>query len=278
LIRRCRPHLGTYVEVRIERAAESTQASRAVEAAYRAIERVERLMSFHDPASELSQINAARAGDEIALHPWTVEVLALAKALHHASAGAFDCGVGRRLVEWSMLPRHLAARSQHALSDSSLAHMELLPGERIRIRRPICLDLGGIAKGYAVDKAVEELTAHGVASGVVNAGGDLRVLGVAAQPIHVRRPDDWRELAYLGALADGAVATSASYFSRRYQGRRWRCALVDMRTGAPIMKPSSYSVIAPTCAIADGLTKVVAADGDAASACLDRFDARAVVL
>ena len=74
---------------------------------------------------------------------------------------------------------------------------------------PLTLDLGGIAKGFAVDKAVEALKQCGATSGYVNAGGDLRVFGDVSQSIQIRNPGNSSELMSLGSLANGAIATSS---------------------------------------------------------------------
>ena len=277
-VRRCRPLLGTYVEMAVGAGLQGAAAARAMEDAFEAVARVARLMSFHDPRSELSRLNAAAAGSELTLDPWTFELLEIAQGLRAATRGSFDCGVGARLVRWRLLPRHPGAASAAGVRDSSLARVELLEAHRVRIARPVCLDLGGIAKGFAVDKAVEAMAAAGVAEAVVNAGGDLRVLGPRPQPIHVRRPCAPQTLAYLGDLADGAAATSATYPAFWPGVQTARGALVDPRRGRAVTQPRSFTVIAPACAVADGLTKALAVDGALDAACLRRYGAQAVVV
>ena len=149
----------------------------------------------------------------------------------------------------------------------------------MRFRRPLILDFGGIAKGYAVDCAIAALRSHGVESGQVNAGGDLRVFGPRAQPIHVRTGGPQGILLPLVEIADGAVATSAyGGDRRRIAGRRWATPLIDPRAGLPMMSTRTVSVIAPTCMLADALTKVVALRGRAAARVLRDYGASATVL
>jgi thiamine biosynthesis lipoprotein len=127
------------------------------------------------------------------------------------------------------------------------------------------LDLGGIAKGFAVDQAVRSLKRAGVAWGLVNAGGDLRAFGSRAWPIHVRHPAAPGQLIAVGTLREGAVATSAPYFSERMQGGQPTSALFDPTTERSIVAPISATVFARTCLFADALTKAVLL-GDASPA------------
>jgi thiamine biosynthesis lipoprotein len=133
------------------------------------------------------------------------------------------------------------------------------------------IDLGGIAKGYAVDLAVESLLRAGVDSGCVNAGGDLRVFGALRMPVAIRSPRDPGAAASVLQLEDCALATSGSYISSREVDGRTVSALVDARDGTPLVAARSASVCAPRCVLADALAKVVLATGDlhhpALSAC-----------
>lgn len=108
-------------------------------------------------------------------------------------------------------------------------------------------DLGGIAKGFAVDRATDALRERGVKNAIINAGGDLRVLGDMPHSVHVRHPGAPSKLVCIGELADGALATSSPYCSRQRIGVRDTevCALVDSRSRAPLTEPRSYTVIAP---------------------------------
>jgi thiamine biosynthesis lipoprotein len=148
----------------------------------------------------------------------------------------------------------------------------------VRYARPLCVDLGGIAKGYAVDVAIAALRAHAVTSARVNAGGDLRVIGPEAEPVHVRTGGPNGVLMPLASVVDGAVATSAFAGARRRVAGRWITPLIDPRPGLPVMSTRTVSVIAPTCMVADALTKVVALRGAAASPALARHDAAAIIL
>ena len=272
-IRRARPLLGTLVEIGARDA--SLQAlGAAVERAFAAVQTIHDLMSYHDPASDVSRVNRTGAGD-IAVHPHTWDILALARDVAGASDGRFDVSIAPELVRHGYLPHH-AGLAQPA-PEANWQHIELLPGHRVRLARPLHLDLGGIAKGYAVDCAIRALQDAGMAAGRVNAGGDLRLFGGAEQ-IHVRHPHAATRLLPLCQMSDGAVATSATYYSAREADGRAVSPLIDAATRQPCAGGRSVSVLADRCAVADALTKVVYADPDAALAALQQFHAHAVVL
>ncbi|HEX7689059.1 MAG TPA: FAD:protein FMN transferase, partial [Burkholderiaceae bacterium] len=181
---RCRPALGTLVHVALRDDLPHDALLAAVDAAFAAIEAVERAMSFHRPDSDLSRLNAAPAGATLALDPGLVEVLRFSAELHALSDGVFDPGVADRLVAWDVLPRPAAAHPPLAGRATSIRDIEIVDARHVRVLRATCLDLGGVAKGFAVDRTIEALRAHGIAQADVNAGGDLRVLG-EPRPVHV---------------------------------------------------------------------------------------------
>ena len=254
-IRRCRPLLGTFVEV-VARADSSDRASAALEAAFAAVARVQRLMSFHDPASDVSRINRDAAREAVEVDRWTLRVLAAARDLQARTRGVFDVGVAPWLQRWGYLPDTPVCRAPARRASAEPA-FEIGPGRRVRFRRPAAIDLGGIAKGFAVDRAVEALVRAGAASGAVNAGGDLRVFGREPSALHVRHPREPGRLLPLGTLRDAAFATSADTFARRHWRGRAVSPLVDPTRGRPCVPARSASVRASTCLVADALTKVV---------------------
>ncbi len=269
---RARPLLGTVVEI----AARGPDASGAVERAFRAVEEVQHLMSYHDPDSEVSRINREAARREVTVSPHTFRVLQAAREFSQASGGLFDVTVAPTLAALGFLPRH--AGFPRASGQGDWRHVELLPDERVRLTRRVRIDLGGIAKGYAVDRAIDALEAHGVHAARVNAGGDLRLFGAAPRVIHVRRPGAPTELLPLIEMSAGAAATSADYFSARRVRGHWVSPLIHPGTRAACPRGRSVTVLAPDCLTADALTKVVHADPGRALAVLARFSARALML
>jgi thiamine biosynthesis lipoprotein len=271
-LRRSRPLLGTFVEISATGAGD---AFPAIDAAFAAIERVQALMSYHEEASDVARINASPAGCVVDVDADTYGLLEFASRLHRLSRGAFDIATAPALVEVGFLP---APRTRDGAPPTATADdLELLGRNRVRWRREGWIDLGGIAKGYAVDRAVMALIAFGMEDGVVNAGGDLRVFG-ADQPIHVRHPDHPGSLAYLGEIRDCALATSGGYFSGNAIAGGGSDPLVDPGRGACTTWNMGVSVIARDCMTADALTKVVRLAPESAPGILDRFGAQAVVI
>ncbi len=274
-VRRARPLLGTIVEVCIEDAPPGVDARRAIDAAFAAVARVQALMSYHDPASEVSRINreAAAAAVEVSADTW--RVLQAALVFSRASEGLFDVTVAPTLAALGFLPRH--ADQPRADARASWRDIELRPDRRVRLQRRLRIDLGGIAKGYAVDCAIDALRGHGVQTASVNAGGDLRFLGALPRTLHLRHPAQPTTLLPL-ALHKPAAATSAGYFRQRQRAGRDITPLIDPRSRRPCTGRLSVTVSAADCMSADALTKVVHADAAAAPALLRRFNAEAHVL
>jgi len=245
VIRRARPLLGTYVEISVE-GLDDARATHAIEQAFAEIAAVHRLMSFHEAGSDLDRLHRARVGDRVSVDARTHEVLTWSARMASASAGRFDPTVAAQQVARGLLPRPASAWSPHA--DADWRDIELFDSHRVRLARPLWIDLGGIAKGYAVDRAVEVLVGAGARQTCVNAGGDLRIAGARAESIHVRTPAGICALPSV-ELANGALATSVGTAGR----------------GVARSARRIVSVVAPLCVVADALTKVVLAGDDAVS-------------
>ena len=193
----------------------------------------------------------------MSVHPWTFEVLSFSQRVSEISSGIFDCTVGELLVEWGLLPNLKNAHVvEHSYSRYSFRDVTLLSNDTVIFSKPLTVDLGGIAKGFAVDKAVEHLVTSGITHGVVNAGGDIRAFGDREEPIHVRLPQDPHRLKPILMLSNRAIATSAPYFSKTLYKGAEISPLVDGITRLPYLFDESISVTAPTAMVADALTKV----------------------
>lgn len=272
MLRRARPLLGTLVEIAAAGPTESAVGA-AIAQAFDAVEAVQRAMSYHDPASDVSRLNQAGT-DTVTVDPQTWQVLDTALSVSAASDGAFDVSVAPELVRQGYLPAHDAW--PRPSDDACWRDLELLADNRVRLARPLHIDLGGIAKGYAVDRARHVLLAAGVSSGRINAGGDLVVFGRHPATIHVRHPLQATTSLPLCALRAGAVATSARYFNVATNPAA--SPLIDARTRRPCGGRHSVSVVADDCIVADALTKVVFADPGAALSVLRQFGAYAVIV
>ena len=257
--RRAQPWLGTLVEISIADALDDAAVNLAFGRAFDAIVTVHGVMSFHDPDSDVSRINRAAPGAVLDIDPATAVVLSAALALAQQSDDLFNPFCAPRLVEWDYLPAPAGPVPDWTAPLSTLA----LTGCRLMKQAPAWIDLGGIAKGYAVDAAVTALQDCGIVSACVNAGGDLRAFGPDKWPVQLRDPHQPTKAAYATMLCDAALATSAIYFSSKERRGQLRSAMVHGRAGEPVLRNISVSVSAPSCMMADGLTKVVATSGDA---------------
>lgn len=268
-LERARPWLGTTVAVRIFGRDDTVE--RALEAAFAAIEAVHRSMSFHDAASDLSRINRDAFDAPQRVPAPLSRVLRASLALASASAGIFDPTVAARLVASGHLPRP-DAREPDPYADWRDVHIDAR-GD-VRFRKPLWLDLGGIAKGFAVDRAVDAARRVGAFAGVVNAGGDLRVFGDAPETVSVRDPRDPTRAIELATVRDAALATSAGYFS----DQKGQTALVDTARGQTMPPTRSVTVVAPRAMWADALTKVVLASEGRSTPLLRRLRAHAALI
>ena len=274
-LRRARPLLGTLVDIQVRGELSEAALMQTIDSAFEAVETIHHALSVHNPDSPASRLN--RDGHRQPQHPGEplLGVLRAALELAEHSDGAFDVVVGARLQALGLLPTF-----EHDLAESPSWRDITLDAEGgVRFARPLRLDFGGIAKGHAVDCAIAALQAAGVTQALVNAGGDLRVLGCEPQTIQIRDPRQPTHLLQALQLADGALATSASYYSRREQAGQTVSALIDPRSGAAWLGGDSISVIAPSCLHADALTKVVLfAEPALAARVLEHYSAQALVL
>jgi thiamine biosynthesis lipoprotein len=256
------------VAVTAAAAAEERLLDDCITGAFAAIAEVEGRMSRYRPDSDLSRLNGAAVGEWIEVHPSLVEVLEAADRLFHESGGAFDIRCGAWLGESG--PEIVAGPPPVEIA-----------GTRVRRMSPHTLDLGGIAKGYAVDRAVEAVLrrAGGLpTSGIVNAGGDLRVWGEQEQPIGIRIDREGEALLVPIRLRETSMATSAPRPSTQEERAPRNAGHVRMSDGTLLQDSMTVTAIADRCLLADALTKIVMmASGDVARRCLSSHGAEALV-
>jgi thiamine biosynthesis lipoprotein len=226
VLSRLRLGLGTLVAIEAE-ADERECAARALEAAFHAVRKVDQLMHPTRSGSDVARLSATPCGELVTVHPWTFEVLELCVRLNGLSRGVFD----------PCLPA----------SNGRMRDVELLAHGAVLVHAPIRLDLGGVAKGYAVDRAIEALRDAGCNAGLVNAGGDLAVFGPRPRRIVCRGLDADR----LVELRDAALATSlvgGGSPPPEHRGHYHGVSGASASSGGAC-------VIAASAAIADALTK-----------------------
>lgn len=275
-IRRARPLLGTFVEIEAAGTA-SSETDAAVNAAFEAVACVHRLMSFHEADSDVSRLNREAALRPTRVHDWTFEVLQAALEMYRRSSGIFDITVAPILQTLGLLPGSagdLPDLSQVRLPDA----IELLTDATIRFHHPdIRIDLGGIAKGFAVDRALEALRHFNVPAGMVNAGGDLAAFG-EPQVVHIRDPRDPSRLICGIEVAEEALASTARCFDLFHSTETTVSAIIDPATRRPAHTIDGATVRAANCMVADALTKIVMIAGTEAIGLLEHYNANALLI
>lgn len=245
-LRRARPLMGTVVTIQILRVHGRDPTEPVVQQAFVLMERIATVMSAHDPFSDLGRISRANVGEVLVLDPHTVTVIQAAQYWHGKSGGAFNpARAGTWLARQGVRPGLCGS----ACDEGDIRALKILSDREVQLSSRLSLDFGGIAKGYAVDLAASWLAQQGVASALINAGGDLRVLGEKSCPVDIVHADSsLRDIAFKRPMrmAQRALATSSSlqhetdFVSTLARQRRvWRSATVRARD----------------CMTADALTK-----------------------
>lgn len=247
---RVRIGMGTYIAVDAE-APDAHSLERGIDAAFQAILRVERTMHPTRHGSDLVAIHDSQAGSAVRVHPWTWEVLDICKRVHHLSDGVFD----------PCLPEAAGRLGDIGMPEASI----------VTRRAALSLDLGGVAKGYAVDQAVAALLDEGCTAGLVNAGGDLRVFGPHGQDIVCRDPRGGSRVVHLQEAALATACVGHPLRPAEHRGYYHGIRREEIHSGA-------VALIAPSAAIADAVAKCLLIEpGRSNEALLEAFGARQVV-
>lgn len=269
-LKRARPLLGTYVEIEIVARTSEAQINKWINAGFQAISEIDQLMSFHRVGSDLTRLNRSKAGVWISVHHQTRRVLETANDIFSASRGVFDVRCGAVLVACGLLPK--APDQPMGPCDGELAAPPVkFKSGRVCKSGPWTMDLGGIAKGYAVDQALLKITKHAsdLERVIVNAGGDLRMWGEG--PVSCAMRIEGPAFPYLKPFDIGRSAAATSSLQTRSNH-------VKMPVGTIVQKGQTATVFSDECLIADALTKVVLlGPAEVASACLARYRAQALV-
>jgi thiamine biosynthesis lipoprotein len=270
-IERARPLLGTTVSIRVHGLSD-TDAHSAIDEAFEDIALIHRLMSFHETDSDVSRLNREAADRPIEVHPATFDVLKHADEMSQQSGGCFDITIAPRLVAEGLLPSPAA---HHALDpQATWEDVSLEPHQHVRFRRPLWIDFGGIAKGYAVDRAMEKLRARGAVQACVNAGGDLSVHGPDSESVLLRTGQAPGDVVPVLEIENAAVASSGfSTYRSLDPGPH-----IDGRSRRPTPAGRFVSVVADHCVVADALTKVVLALEEQSEPVLRHYRASAHLL
>ncbi|MCR4438774.1 MAG: FAD:protein FMN transferase [bacterium] len=234
---------------------------RAVDAAFEGMLEVELRTSCYRDSSEVSKVNRA-APRPVEASPLLCACLEEARRVSLLSDGAFDVTVGPLMRLWDFLSDHprvpdsAAIRALLPLVDFRRVHLE---AGRVWLDEPgMALDLGGIAKGLAVDVAIDSLRAHGITDAMVDARSNLRTLASALtagkRRVWIRHPRDNSKLFARFRMDEGCVATSGDY-ERFFMSDSLRYHhILDPHTGWPARSCASVTVIANSAMEADALS------------------------
>ena len=264
--------MGTIARI-VVTAENPNQANKAINAAVDKIFHIEELMSDYDPESQLSKVNQQAFDQPVPVDTELFEVFAAGKLYSCLSDGAFDITIGPVVQLWRKAKEDNAAPNADALQKAKecVGYKNLiLDAEKQTVRFAkdgMFLDLGGIAKGYAIDKAIEILKAAGAKGAMVDIGGDLRCFGTPANGaehwlIGLQDPVNEENILLTLNMDDRAVATSGDY--RRF-------VIIDDQKHSHIINPvtadsasnlSSVTLIAPTAMAADALATAVTVLGN----------------
>ena len=241
-------------------AVTEAQAGAAALAAQGEIERIEARYSRYRPASFLSEINRAAArGESIDLDEETLGLFSYARSCYEKSEGLFDITAGILRRAWDFSSDRLPSQEEidALLPFVGFAQVAWAPP---RLAFPVLgmeIDLGGIGKEYAADRAAELCAAVGMEHGLIDLGGDIRILGPHPDgaPWNIGIRDPFRPGQQITAveLSKGALATSGDYERKIEIGGKRYGHLLDPRTGWPVQGLVSVSVVADQCLVAGSL-------------------------
>jgi thiamine biosynthesis lipoprotein len=263
-------HMGTRFGI-IVYARDEAVARKATKEAFARVAELNGIMSDYQSTSELMRLCAKAGGPAVKVSGDLFVVLSRAQKVARESDGAFDVTVGPVVRLWRQ-----ARRTHHLPGDDDLKSALALVGwknvvldEKARtvklLKAGMRLDLGGIAKGYAADAALEVLGRHGLTRALVAAGGDIAVKdappGKAGWTIAIAAVDAKKEGPGNLILANAAVSTSGDAEQFVEIGGKRYSHIVDPRTGLGLVGRMSATVVAPDGITADSLTKVVAVLG-----------------
>lgn len=259
--------LGTYVSV----TAYGEQAETGIEAALAEFRDVEARMTRFAGESEISAVNASAGEAPVEVSPGTLEVLRTALAYGEKSGGAFDITVTPLLSAWGFgdekagerfrVPAQAEIDAARALVD--YRRVEITPDGKVYLpEKGMALDLGGVAKGFAIERAASALREAGVESALINAGGSVKAIGTRpdGKPwrIGIQHPRQADGILGVVPIADGEVVITSGDYQRYFEvdGRRYN-HIIDPATGYPATKLMGVSIVGQDALVADCLSTAV---------------------
>jgi thiamine biosynthesis lipoprotein len=256
--------MGTVIEITLIDDDEEA-ASKAALQAFQEIKRIEILMSRFLGSSDVTRINRSAGVEWVKVSPETAEVIKKAKEISELSEGGFDITVGPLTELWKKAREKKipppAEEVKEKLDLVNFKNIEMDQERRVFLKkRDMAIDLGGIAKGYGVDRAFDVLRSLGYKKLIVNAGGDLRAGGLKDnQPwsIGIQNPRESEKMLTRISVSNMAVATSGDYERFFiYEGKRYH-HIFNPKNGFPTEGCQSVTIVAKDCITADALATAV---------------------
>lgn len=240
---------GSYVRI-YARGKEANEVRNTVRKAFVELHRLDTLWSKFLEKSEVVRLNRARA---MPVSAETRDLIVKAITIGEVTGGALDITVEPLVRLWGFYDRTYRLPESSEVKESLRRvdyHQVMVSGDTITLGDSVNLDLGGVAVGYAVDRAVEVLFSGGVSEGLVDAGGDIRVFGERVWRIGVQNPRGEGVFRVL-KLKNRAVSTSGDYENFFEVGGRRYCHIIDPKTGYPVSHWVAVTVTAPSALKAD---------------------------
>lgn len=279
--------MDTFVRIVVHGRQSQAALDDIIDATVEEMARLESILSAHAVGSDVVNLNTAATAARVVSEE-TFAVLERAKQVYSRSQGAFDVTVGALMRAWGFGTDRRAVPTPAALAEAltgvGFAHVEMDASQRtVRLTHPKTqLDLGGVAKGYIVDQAILFLAERGITNAIVEAGGDVRVLGGCpgqfiwerprAVRIGVQHPTQPESLLAVVSTYDGAVLTSGNYERYFIQDGVRHTHIVDPRTGMTVRGISSVTIAAPEAALADAIaTAAMVLDVEQGIALIESF-------
>ena len=237
-------------------------ANAAIDAVMAEMHHVDDVMSDFKPESELSQVNEYAAQHPVVVSPELYDLVKLSTHYSQITGGAFDITVESVWKLYHFRQRIHPTDAQIQALLPTVGWRQLVfddPHHSIRFARPgMAIGLGGIAKGYVVDRSIDILKARGIRHAIVTAGGDSRILGDRrGRPwmVAIRDPWDLSKVVTLIPIVNEAISTSGDYYRGFVQNGVRYDHILSPFTGHSAQLVRSASVIAPTATQTDGMSK-----------------------
>ncbi|MDX1908021.1 MAG: FAD:protein FMN transferase [Bacteroidia bacterium] len=251
-------------------AADPVKAAAWLDLAVAEMQRIERLLTVFDPASEVSQVNAQAGLSPVKVSPEVYALIGRCQTISRLSQGAFDLTAGalQALYQFKRGEQPMPDRATRAeaLRRTGYQHIRLLPPDQVMlVRTGMRIGFGAVGKGYGADATRKILTAAGVRSGWINASGDLTAWGTspggAPWRVGIANPRQPDQVLHWLPVDGTAVATSGDYEQYVTIGGVRYAHTVNPRTGYPVRGVQSVTIVSPSAELSDALATAVTVMG-----------------